>query len=178
MRRTRRGCADAYRLTPPSPPRRRGLRHFLTADCLPVLLCDTAGRVVGAAHAGWRGLAGGVLENTASTRRDAGAGELLAWLGPAIGPERFDVGEDVLQAFAGRHAAGGARISRRLPKGRENIWPTFMRWRVCGWNRRACTACSAVVTVPSAMQRLLFLPARRRDRRACALIGLDHPRSR
>jgi YfiH family protein len=77
---------------------------ILTADCLPVLLCDTAGRVVGAAHAGWRGLAGGVLENTVAAMRDAGAGELLAWLGPAIGPERFEVGEDVLQAFAGRHA--------------------------------------------------------------------------
>lgn len=70
-----------------------------TADCLPVLFSDAAGSVVGAAHAGWRGLANGVLENTVSGMRDKGATELLAWLGPAIGPERFEVGEDVLDAF-------------------------------------------------------------------------------
>jgi YfiH family protein len=77
---------------------------ILTADCLPVLLCDAGGDVVGAAHAGWRGLAGGVLENTVTGMRDAGAGELLAWLGPAIGPGRFEVGTDVLHAFADRQA--------------------------------------------------------------------------
>lgn len=71
-----------------------------TADCLPVLFCDVAGKVVGAAHAGWRGLASGVLENTVSAMRDQGAAEILAWLGPAIGPERFEVGEEVLQTFA------------------------------------------------------------------------------
>lgn len=71
-----------------------------TADCLPVLFCDTAGRVVGAAHAGWRGLANGVLENTVARMREAGAGDILAWMGPAIGSARFEVGEDVLQAFA------------------------------------------------------------------------------
>jgi YfiH family protein len=71
-----------------------------TADCLPVLFCDTAGSVVGAAHAGWRGLANGVLENTVSAMRSQGAAEILAWLGPAIGPERFEVGEEVLTAFA------------------------------------------------------------------------------
>ncbi|QAU34290.1 peptidoglycan editing factor PgeF [Janthinobacterium sp. 17J80-10] len=70
-----------------------------TADCLPVLFCDTTGRVVGAAHAGWRGLASGVLENTVSAMRAAGASEILAWLGPAIGPASFEVGEDVRQAF-------------------------------------------------------------------------------
>lgn len=70
-----------------------------TADCLPVLLCDTGGRVVGAAHAGWKGLAGGVLENTLLMMRERGAQEIVAWLGPAIGPQRFEVGEDVLSAF-------------------------------------------------------------------------------
>lgn len=77
-----------------------------TADCLPVLFCDVAGKVVGAAHAGWRGLAAGVLENTLSRMRAAGAAEILAWLGPAIGPERFEVGADVLAAFVryGEHA--------------------------------------------------------------------------
>ncbi|RZI42259.1 peptidoglycan editing factor PgeF [Herbaspirillum sp. HC18] len=72
-----------------------------TADCLPVLLCDTAGKVVGAAHAGWRGLAGGVLENTIARMREAGASGILAWLGPAIGPACFEVGQDVFDAFAG-----------------------------------------------------------------------------
>ena len=78
---------------------------ILTADCLPVLLCDVAGRVVGAAHAGWRGLVGGVLENTVVRMREAGAGDLMAWLGPAIGPERFEVGQDVRDAFVGRDPA-------------------------------------------------------------------------
>jgi YfiH family protein len=71
-----------------------------SADCLPVLFCDRAGRVVGAAHAGWRGMASGVLQNTVARMRSAGADEIFAWMGPAIGPNRFEVGEDVLHAFA------------------------------------------------------------------------------
>lgn len=72
---------------------------IMTADCLPVLLADKAGRVVGAAHAGWRGLANGILQNTVTHMQNAGADDLVAWLGPAIGPKQFEVGEDVLQAF-------------------------------------------------------------------------------
>lgn len=71
----------------------------LTADCLPVLFTDVNGTVVAAAHAGWRGLAAGVLQNTVRSMQEAGAGEVLAWLGPAIGPAEFEVGSDVLQAF-------------------------------------------------------------------------------
>jgi YfiH family protein len=78
---------------------------MMTADCLPVLLCDAAGSVVGAAHAGWRGLAGGVLEQTVAAMRDRGAGEINAWLGPAIGPQQFEVGRDVLEAFAAHDPA-------------------------------------------------------------------------
>lgn len=78
---------------------------IMTADCLPVLLADSYGRVVGAAHAGWRGLAGGVLEHTVDRMRQAGGEELHAWLGPAIGPEQFEVGEDVLQAFTEKEAS-------------------------------------------------------------------------
>lgn len=71
-----------------------------TADCLPVLFADAAGRVVGAAHAGWRGLAAGVLQQTVAQMRAAGAGEIGAWLGPAIGPQNFEVGQEVFDAFA------------------------------------------------------------------------------
>ena len=73
---------------------------IMTADCTPVLLADRRGRVVGAAHAGWRGLASGVLAATVKAMRDAGAEDILAWLGPGIGPQAFEVGEDVLDAFA------------------------------------------------------------------------------
>jgi YfiH family protein len=75
------------------------------ADCLPVLLATTSASAtpaVGAAHAGWRGLAGGVLDNTVAALCQAAGCEpaaLVAWLGPCIGPERFEVGPDVLQAF-------------------------------------------------------------------------------
>ncbi|HEV7814507.1 MAG TPA: peptidoglycan editing factor PgeF, partial [Janthinobacterium sp.] len=85
---------------------------ILSADCLPVLFCDSAGKVVGAAHAGWRGLAGGVLQHTLAAMRAAGAGEILAWLGPAIGPRRFEVGTDVLSAFEA--GAAGAQGRQRV----------------------------------------------------------------
>lgn len=70
----------------------------MTADCLPVLLCDQAGTVVAAAHAGWRGLHAGVLEQTV-TAMDCPGAQLLAWLGPAIGPAAFEVGDEVRSAF-------------------------------------------------------------------------------
>jgi polyphenol oxidase len=70
----------------------------LTADCLPVLFCTTDGSVVGAAHAGWRGLAAGVLEQTVAAMEHPPAG-IMAWLGPAIGPTAFEVGDEVRQAF-------------------------------------------------------------------------------
>ncbi|NLD54026.1 MAG: peptidoglycan editing factor PgeF [Burkholderiaceae bacterium] len=72
----------------------------LVADCLPVLLADRAGTIVGAAHAGWRGLAAGVLENTvARMRAERPHAELVAWLGPCIGPAAFEVGAEVREAF-------------------------------------------------------------------------------
>ena len=74
-----------------------------TADCLPVLLAADDGSAVAAAHAGWRGLAGGVLQATVEALADAApAARLIAWLGPAIGPAHFEVGEEVVEAFVGQ----------------------------------------------------------------------------
>lgn len=70
-----------------------------TADCLPVLFAAKNGTVVGAAHAGWRGLAAGVLQNTVEAMRQRGAEEITAWLGPAIGPTSFEVGSEVKDEF-------------------------------------------------------------------------------
>lgn len=75
---------------------------ILTADCLPVLFCDPAGQTVAAAHAGWRGLAAGVLESTVAAMQAAPEG-ILAWLGPAIGPEAYEVGDEVRTAMLKAH---------------------------------------------------------------------------
>jgi len=79
--------------------RRKGVVcAVLAADCMPVLLADERGEAVGAAHAGWRGLAAGVIESAAAAI-GLPAPRLLAWLGPAIGPRAYEVGEEVRDAF-------------------------------------------------------------------------------
>jgi hypothetical protein len=97
------------------------------ADCLPVLLAARNGRAVGAAHAGWRGLAAGVVgeavravAEAASCRPDA----LVAWLGACIGPRTFEVGADVLQAFG---ADVAARDHERFKPGRPGKWLADLR---------------------------------------------------
>ena len=80
---------------------------IMTADCLPVLFTDRAGTRVAAAHAGWRGLSAGVLEATLQAMGGAAA-ELLAWLGPAIGPASYEVGDEVRQAFVAQSAGSAA----------------------------------------------------------------------
>jgi len=75
----------------------------MTADCLPVLLCDSKGAEIAAVHCGWRGLAAGILER-AIKRFESAPHNLMAWMGPAIGPTAFEVGRDVLAAFDQRAA--------------------------------------------------------------------------
>jgi len=98
------------------------------ADCLPVLFAARNGGAVGAAHAGWRGLAAGVAEATAKSVAEAAAcatGDVVAWLGACIGPERFEVGADVLAAFGADprgSAVGEGSASRHFRPGRPGHW--------------------------------------------------------
>ncbi|MFO1412970.1 MAG: peptidoglycan editing factor PgeF [Burkholderiales bacterium] len=100
-----------------------------TADCLPVLLAAHDGSVLGVAHAGWRGLAGGVLEATLATM-DVPPATVCAWLGPAIGKRMFEVGDDVLAAFGG----AGSGAARHFAPLRQGKWladlPSLARARL------------------------------------------------
>lgn len=87
---------------------------IMVADCLPVLFTDEAGHRVAAAHAGWRGLAGGVLEQTVKAFGAEGEGKVMAWVGPCIGPNAFEVGPEVKAAFEA-HAAEAASCFRPAP---------------------------------------------------------------
>lgn len=103
-------CVDAALAGPDAQAdasftRQRGVVcAVLTADCLPVLLCDERATVVGIAHAGWRGLAAGVIEATVVAMGEPGA-RLMAWLGPAIGARAFEVGGEVREQFLASDAA-------------------------------------------------------------------------
>jgi YfiH family protein len=89
----------------------------LTADCLPVVLADRRGGAVGIAHAGWRGLAAGVLERTVAELGGVGVHttDLIAWLGPAIGPAAFEVGADVREAFLAVDPRANGHFVRSSP---------------------------------------------------------------
>ena len=117
---------DGFRVPPPADaaitmqPGR--VCVIMTADCLPVLLTDRAGRAVAAAHGGWRGLVGGIVEATVAAfeARGIAADSLLAWLGPAIGPAAYEVGPDVAGKLdAGAHSTGDAAA---LTPGRAGHW--------------------------------------------------------
>ncbi len=84
------------------------------ADCMPVLLADDAGSAVGAAHAGWRGLCNGIIEATVDAMR-VPPRTLMAWLGPAIGPMAYEVGEEVHAAYLARDARAAAAFARNRP---------------------------------------------------------------
>jgi len=83
----------------------------MTADCLPVLLCDKKGSVVAAVHAGWRGLCDGVIE-AAVAKMQVPASEILVWLGPAIGPNAFEVGDDVREQFIAKNSQAELAFKR------------------------------------------------------------------
>lgn len=87
----------------------------MTADCLPVLFTSKAGDEVAAAHAGWRGLCAGILENTVSAFT-AQPSDIIAWLGPAIGPQQFEVGGEVREAFM---AIDSQAAQAFVPKGQK-----------------------------------------------------------
>jgi polyphenol oxidase len=86
---------------------------ILTADCLPLLLCDRHGTRVAAVHVGWRGLAAGIIDQTVTAL--APAGELLAWMGPCIGPDAYEVGDDVYQACRSLAAQARAAFTPTRP---------------------------------------------------------------
>jgi YfiH family protein len=102
---------------------------ILTADCLPVLFCSADGRTVAAAHAGWRGLAGGVLEATVAAMD---ADHVMAWLGPAAGPARYEVGEEVRAAFVDRDARAAAAFVATRPGHWLVDLPALARRRLAG----------------------------------------------
>ena len=89
----------------------------MTADCLPLLLSDTTGQCVAAVHAGWRGLAAGVIEQAVTAMGQPGD-SLLAWLGPAIGPEVYRVGDDVRAAFMAHDSVAAAAFQ----SGPDSSW--------------------------------------------------------
>jgi len=100
---------------------------ILTADCMPVLFCAEDGSEVGAAHAGWRGLAVGVLENTVAAMRSQPQ-RLHAWLGPAAGPQHYEIGEEVYDAFVSRDwSAGSAFVSTRPHHWRVDLYALARR---------------------------------------------------
>jgi YfiH family protein len=95
---------------------------ILTADCLPVVFANTQGTEIGAAHAGWRGLANGVLENTVAAMHGP-ADDLMAWLGPAAGPQAYEIGEEVFDAFVLRDAqAESAFVATRPGHWRVDLY--------------------------------------------------------
>lgn len=95
---------------------------IVTADCLPILITNQQGSEIAAIHAGWRSLASGIIENTIEALR-SNPEELLVWLGPAIGPEKFEVGVDVYEAFTHSNAeASAAFIPHTKDKWLANLY--------------------------------------------------------
>lgn len=86
----------------------------MTADCLPILLCNRSGTEVAAVHAGWRGLLDGIVQ-IAIAKMQSPANELMAWIGPAISQSKFEVGDEVRQAFVDKYASADKRFMSNRP---------------------------------------------------------------
>lgn len=102
----------------------------LTADCLPVLLCDRAGTCVAAVHAGWRGLAGGVIEAAVQALGLPGS-SLIAWLGPAIGPRAFEVGDEVRAIFISRDPTASGAFQPQGGRWHADLYQLARRQLAC-----------------------------------------------
>lgn len=169
-------AATAPPLADAAVTRERGVVcSVLVADCLPVLLADREGTVVGIAHAGWRGLAAGVLERTVAALGDLGAGadRIVAWLGPCIGPQAFEVGADVRAAFLATDAGAGAHFVPDAPSKWRADLRGLARRRLAACGVRAIAATDACTVSDSAR-----FYSWRRDRgggRMAALVWLAAP---
>ena len=105
----------------------RSVCAVLTADCLPVLLSDRAGKTVGIAHAGWRGLAAGIIESVVRAM-DGSPQDLIAYIGPGIGPRSYEVGENVREAFVGKDPdVAAAFVSRQNGKYLADLYALAQR---------------------------------------------------
>ena len=128
---------------------------ILTADCMPVVMADDAGRVLGLAHAGWRGLAAGVLSNTvaAMQARVADMVSWRAWIGPCIGPRAFEVGEEVREAFVAIDAGFSQHFAKDVAphKWRCNM-PAIARDMLLGLGAQSVDWCG-LCTVEDPQQR-------------------------
>ena len=107
----------------------------MTADCLPILLCDTAGTLVASIHAGWRSLCDGVIEATIA-KMGAESSQLMAWFGPAIGPNAFEVGAEVREQFIAKDAQAKLAFKQHGNKYLSNIYQiATQRLNNCGVTR-------------------------------------------
>jgi len=149
---------------------------ILTADCLPVVIADQQGTVLGAAHAGWRGLAGGVLESCLSAMRQKvpTASGWRAWIGPGIGPQVFQVGEDVRQAFEGKGAdcAGMFQPDPTAPGKWLADLPGLARWRLRALGVQEVEACG-LCTVTDPANRFFSYRRDRQTGRMATIAWLD-----
>lgn len=145
----------------------------MTADCLPVLFTNQEGSVIAAAHAGWRGLNEGVLEATVNSMK-CPVDEILAWLGPAIGPENFEVGEEVREAFVEKHPEADKAFVAGQEKGKwyADIYQLArIRLAACGVDKvyggGFCTFADA--------KRFFSYRREGQTGRMASLIWIDHP---
>jgi copper oxidase (laccase) domain-containing protein len=152
-------CVDAATVAPgaeadASVTRRRGVVcAVLAADCLPVLLCDERASVVGVAHAGWRGLAAGVIEATVAAMDEPGE-RLMAWLGPAIGPQAFEVGT---MCAIGLSRTIRWRRAPSWPASTANGCATSANSPASDWRSWAFAVSPAPTLAPSAIWKISFL---------------------